>query len=71
MFRSAFDESTIVSPVQGLEYAFLVAAQNGDLQKLEECLKQGCPVAAQNIVSHIGGVPWWSDLGGVNFSIII
>ena len=56
MFCSAFDESTIVSPVQGLEYVFLVAAQNGDLHKLEECLKQGCPVAAQNIVSHIDGV---------------
>ena len=56
MFRSAFDENTIVSPVQVLEYVFLVAARKGDLQKLEECLKQGCPVAAQDIVSHIGGV---------------
>ena len=56
VFCSAFDESTIVSPVQGLEYGFLGAAHNGDLHKLEELIEQGCPVTAQTIVSHFGGV---------------
>ena len=56
VFRSAFDESTVVSPVQGLEYGFMVAARNGDLHKLEEFIEQGCSVTAQDKVSHIGGV---------------
>ena len=56
MFPSVFDDSTIVSPVQGLEERILYAAQVGDLTKLQELLGQGCPIDAQDKVSHIGGV---------------
>ena len=56
MFPSVFDDSTIVSPVQGLELRFLYAAHAGDVTKLEELLGQGYSVNAQNKVSHFGGV---------------
>ena len=62
MFPSVFDDSTIVSPVQGLELRLLYAAWAGDIAKLQELLEQGCPIDAQNEVSHIGGVSFqlWS-----------
>ena len=56
MFPSVFDDTTIVSPVQGLEKRILFAAGAGDIAKLEELLGQGCSVNVQNKVSHIGGV---------------
>ena len=56
MFPSVFDDSTIVSPVQGLEERILYAAEAGDITTLQELLGQGCSVNAQNKVSHIGGV---------------
>ena len=33
-----------LSPVQGLKYAFLAAAQNGDLKKVQDLIEQGCSV---------------------------
>ena len=45
-----------MSPVQGLEYGFLFAAQDGDVHKLEEFLEKGCSVNAQDTVSHVHGV---------------
>ena len=56
MFPSVFDDSTIGSPVQGMELSFLYAADAGDITRLQELLGQGCPIDAQNKVSHIGGV---------------
>ena len=56
MFPSVFDDTTIVSPVQGLELRILYAAGAGDIARLQELLGQGCPIDAQNKVSHIGGV---------------
>ena len=56
MFPSVFDDSTIVSPVQGMEFSFLYAAEAGDITKLQELLGQGCSVNALDEVSHIGGV---------------
>ena len=43
--------STIVSPVQGLEHAFLDAANKGDVPRMKDLLDQGCPVDAQDKVS--------------------
>ena len=40
-----------MSPVQGLEHAFLGAALNGDLPRMKDLLEQGCPVDAQDGVS--------------------
>ena len=40
-----------MSPVQGLEHAFLNAAFEGDLPRMKDLLDQGCPVDAQNKVS--------------------
>ena len=56
MFPSVFDDSTIVSPVQGLEERILYAARTEDIARLQELLAQGCPIDAQDKVSHIGGV---------------
>ena len=56
MFPSVFDDTTIGSPVQGLELSFLYAAEAGDISKLQELLGQGCPIDALDEVSHIGGV---------------
>ena len=56
MFPSVFDDSTIGSPVQGLESRILYAAETGDIITLQELLGQGCPIDAQDEVSHIGGV---------------
>ena len=53
---SVLGESTTVSPVQGLEYGFLFAAQDGDVHKLEEFLEKGCSLNVQDTVSHIHGV---------------
>ena len=53
---SVFDDSTNVSPVQGLELRILYAAHKGDITRLQELLGQGCPINAQDEVSHIGGV---------------
>ena len=43
--------SIIVSSVQGLEHAFLDAANKGDVPRMKDLLDQGCPVDAQNKVS--------------------
>ena len=56
MFPSVIDDSTIGSPVQGLEERILYAAEAGDITRLQELLGQGCPIDAQDKVSHIGGV---------------
>ena len=40
-----------MSPVQGLEYAFLNAASEGDVPRMKDLLDQGCPVDAQDGVS--------------------
>ena len=37
-------ESTLVSPVQGLQHAFLVATRKGDLDKMKDLIGQGCSV---------------------------
>ena len=50
------NESTIVSPEQGLEYGFLFAAQNGDVHKLKDFLEKGSSVNTQDKVSHINRV---------------
>ena len=42
-----------MSPVQGLEHAFLDAAYKGDVPRMKELLDQGCPVDAQNKVSTV------------------
>ena len=41
----------IVPPVQGLEHAFLAAANKGDVPRMKDLLDQGCPVDAQGGVS--------------------
>ena len=56
MFPSVFDDSTIGSPVQGLELSLMYAARTGDITRLQELLGQGCPIDALDEVSHIGGV---------------
>ena len=56
VLQSVLDESTTVSPVQGLEYGFLFTAQDGDVHKLEEFLVKGCSLDVQDTVSHIHGV---------------
>ena len=33
-----------MSTVQGLQYAFLEAAFKGDLDKVKDLIRQGCPV---------------------------
>ena len=43
--------SIIVSPVQGLQHAFLDAANEGRLHRMNDLLDQGCPVDAQDGVS--------------------
>ena len=40
-----------MSPVQGLEHAFLNAALEGNLPRMKDLLDQGCPVDAQDGVS--------------------
>ena len=40
-----------MSPVQGLEHAFLDAANKGDVSRMKDLLDQGCPVDAQGGVS--------------------
>ena len=40
----------IVSPVQGLQYAFLRAAKEGDLDKVRDLIGQGCPVSTTDQV---------------------
>ena len=40
-----------MSPVQGLEHAFLDAALKGDLPRMKDLVDQGCPVDAENKVS--------------------
>ena len=40
-----------MSPVQGLEIAFLDAAYKGDVSRMKGLLDQGCPVCAQDGVS--------------------
>ena len=37
-------ESTLVSPVQGLQHAFLIATRKGDLDKMKDLIGQGCSV---------------------------
>ena len=37
-------ESSIVSPVQGQQFAFLGAAEDGDLDKIKDLIGQGCSV---------------------------
>ena len=49
--RSLSISSIIVSPVQGLEHAFLDAASKGDVPRMKDLLDQGCPVDAQDGVS--------------------
>ena len=56
MFPSVFDDSVIVSTVQGLELRILYAAEAGDIPRLQELLGQGCPIDAQDEVSHISVV---------------
>ena len=46
-----FGPNIIVSPVQGLESAFLDAAYEGDLSKVKDLLEQGYPANAQGKVS--------------------
>ena len=46
-----FGQSSIVSPVQGLERGFLDAAYTGDLPRVKDLLEQGCPVNAKDEVS--------------------
>ena len=43
-------ESSIVSPVQGLQFAFLTAAYEGDLDKIKDLIGQGCSVNAKTQV---------------------
>ena len=45
-----FVESSIVSPVQGLQHAFLEAALKGDLDKVKDLIRQGCPVSTTSQV---------------------
>ena len=40
-----------MSPVQGLEHAFLDAANEGDIPRMKDLLDRGCPVDAQDGVS--------------------
>ena len=40
-----------MSPVQGLELAFLAAANKGDVPRMKDLLDQGCPVDALGGVS--------------------
>ena len=40
-----------MSPVQGLEHAFLDAANKGDVPRMKDLVDQGCPVDAQDGVS--------------------
>ena len=40
-----------MSPVQGLEHAFLDAAIKGDVPRMKDLLDQGCSVDAQDRVS--------------------
>ena len=39
-----------MSPVQGLQFAFLQAAHTGDLEKMKDLIGQGCFVNAKNQV---------------------
>ena len=39
-----------MSTVQGLQNAFLEAAYKGDLEKVKELIRQGCPVSTTNQV---------------------
>ena len=40
-----------LSPVQGLKYAFLAAAQDGDLKKVQDLIEQGCSMNTKDQVN--------------------
>ena len=42
-----------LSPVQGLKHAFLAAAQDGDLKKVQDLIEQGCSVNTKDQVKCI------------------
>lgn len=42
-----------MSPVQGMQYAFLEAAWGGDLNRVKDLIEQGCPVNAENLAGDV------------------
>ena len=61
-----------MSPVQGLQFAFLAAARGGDLDKIKDLIGQGCSVnvktqvkfALAQVQSHVAYVACFSSACG-------
>ena len=51
-----------MSPVQGLQYAFLAAAFGGDLDKIKDLIGQGCSVNVKDQVKFaLAQIESWSN----------